>query len=168
MIELYPLSFLAHVLGNAVAFITTHFQTFPYEGTLLGSWLWIQTVVLCGSLQYMTCVCDCEWVCIWMRGSMTGWASKSRCNNRGGGREHKGGQVQQPQVTWDHRLASIPRLSMLNHPWLVIGTSCPILKYWCFLPICIIMYPNPSHCRTHHFVVPPPAIEVNRSVSAML
>lgn len=61
-----------------------------------------------------TCVCVCARACI----SVWEYESKgneSRCNNMGGGREHEGGQIQQLQVTGDHRLAGIPRLPVPSH-----------------------------------------------------
>lgn len=115
---------------------------------------WIQTVVLCGSMKYMACVRLCMSVCILVCGSMTGRGSESRCNNMGGSREHEGGQIQQPQVTWDHRLAGIPRLSVPNHPWIVIGTSRPVLQYWTILPILIMMHPNPNPLQKSPFCSP--------------
>ena len=97
---------------------------------------------------------------------MTARGSESRCNNMGGGGEHEGGQIQQPQVTWDHRRAGIPRLSLPNHPWIVIGTSCPVSQCWSILATLMITHPDLR--ATHQFVVPPATVEVDRAVCSML
>jgi len=81
------------------------------------------------SHRYITCVCLCTTLCMRLCGSLTPRErARAGAITRGGGREHESSQIQQPQVTWDHRLAGLPRLLMPNHPWLIIETSCALLQ----------------------------------------
>lgn len=94
--------------------------------------------------------CVCQWS-VWEYKR-----NKSRCKNKVGGRQLEWSQMQQPPVTRDHRVSSIPWFSLPN-PRVIIETSCLVLRSR-----------SVPTCLTHSFIVPPPTVKVDWAISSML
>lgn len=106
-------------------------------------------------LQVHACMCQ---------GSV--WEHKridSRCKNTVGGREQECSQVQQPPVTRDRMGIQYPTVfpakPPAGHYWNLLSSPVELIR---LLPVLI------PTCPTHHFIVPPPTVEVDWTVSPML
>lgn len=124
-IVLYPVCFrVVFAFGNSVSFINAVISlhrkalgNLRMDANNSAAW----HVSVCVFVHFCLCGCVGVWLGQGVRAGAITW---------GGCGEHKGGQIQQAQVTRDHRRAAFPHLSVSKHPWKVIETSCPVLQYW--------------------------------------